>query len=199
MVHIITGEKRYKCEVCAKAFTESSTLRKHMLVHNPNPPQFQCNECSRTFSRKINLNEHMKTHYRNKGEPLEGDDLHECMVCLKVIRNASNFKKHMKIHTGNVLAHFLSICDREIHLPTNLQVKKCIHAHYATLDSINPTAYVLTCQITPARRISNARFVRNCSVCRTTWRNIWEFIAARKGMWNGPTARHNTRLRSFES
>lgn len=73
-----------------------------MLVHNPNPPQFQCNDCGRTFSRKINLNEHMKTHYRNKGEPLEGDDLHECMVCLKVIRNASNFKKHMKIHTGNV-------------------------------------------------------------------------------------------------
>ena len=71
-----------------------------MLVHNPNPPQFQCNDCGRTFSRKINLNEHMKTHYRTKGEPLEGDDLHECMVCLKVIRNASNFKKHMKIHTG---------------------------------------------------------------------------------------------------
>lgn len=96
----LAGEKRYKCEVCEKAFTESSTLRKHMLVHNPNPPQFQCDECSRTFSRKINLNEHMKTHYRNKGEPLDGDDLHECMVCLKVIRNASNFKKHMKIHTG---------------------------------------------------------------------------------------------------
>lgn len=42
----------------------------------------------------------MKTHYRKKGEPLDGGDLHECMVCQKVIRNASNFKKHMKIHTG---------------------------------------------------------------------------------------------------
>lgn len=164
----IPGEKRYKCDVCSKAFTESSTLRKHMLVHNPNPPQFQCNDCGRTFSRKINLNEHMKTHYRNKGEPLEGDDLHECMVCLKVIRNASNFKKHMKIHTGMYWTPLLVVDRQKCSFIEKLQVKKCIHALYAMLGSINPTVYVHICQIIPARRIFNVQFVRNCSVCRIT-------------------------------
>ncbi len=41
-----TGEKRYKCEICGKAFTESSTRRKHMLVHNPNK-QFKCEMCDK--------------------------------------------------------------------------------------------------------------------------------------------------------
>lgn len=140
------GEKRYKCEICGKgmhhntnlcsstffifttisiftAFTESSTRRKHMLVHNPNK-QFKCDMCDKAFSRKINLNVHIKTHYRQQGLLAEGDVVQECPVCFKTI--TYNFKQHMRNHERGK-AYACKLCDARFHQSNSLRAHMSKH------------------------------------------------------------------------
>lgn len=120
---IILGEKRYKCDICGKAFTESSTRRKHMLVHNPNK-QFKCDMCDKAFSRKINLNVHIKTHYRQQGLLAEGDVVQECPVCFKTI--TYNFKQHMRNHERGK-AYACKLCDARFHQSNSLRAHMSKH------------------------------------------------------------------------
>lgn len=73
-----SGERPYQCKYCRKAFSDSSTLTKHMRVHSggKNPTKFlinlilflflekpyECSLCRLRFSQSGNLNRHMRIH-----------------------------------------------------------------------------------------------------------------------------------------
>jgi len=53
--------KEFKCEVCAREFTLSANLKRHMLIHASIRP-FQCHICFKTFVQKQTLKTHMIVH-----------------------------------------------------------------------------------------------------------------------------------------
>lgn len=53
--------KEFKCDVCAREFTLSANLKRHMLIHASVRP-FQCHVCFKTFVQKQTLKTHMIVH-----------------------------------------------------------------------------------------------------------------------------------------
>ena len=61
---IHTGERRYSCVVCFRAFTEAGNLKKHMRGHTGERP-FACEICGKRFAQSDHLKKHLHSH---KGE-----------------------------------------------------------------------------------------------------------------------------------
>ncbi len=75
-----SGERPYQCKYCRKAFSDSSTLTKHMRVHSGGnifskkkisfhfffflslEKPYECSLCRLRFSQSGNLNRHMRIH-----------------------------------------------------------------------------------------------------------------------------------------
>ncbi|MCP9263914.1 hypothetical protein DINM_007274 [Dirofilaria immitis] len=54
--------KQFKCHVCDKRFTRSSTLNQHYRIHKDEKP-FKCRVCGEEFSYRANRNKHeLNTH-----------------------------------------------------------------------------------------------------------------------------------------
>ena len=60
-----TREKSQLCQLCAKSFSETSTLRNHMLTHT-GEKQHIFMQCTKEFNRASTLRKHMLTHTVNK-------------------------------------------------------------------------------------------------------------------------------------
>lgn len=54
----LIGEKPYECYVCQAKFTQSGTMKIHILQkHGENVPKYQCPHCSTFIARKSDLGE----------------------------------------------------------------------------------------------------------------------------------------------
>ncbi|KAI8771339.1 zinc finger protein 664 [Biomphalaria glabrata] len=87
---IHSGEKPYKCPLCERAFTQSSTLKVHQLFHSGEKP-FKCQLCQREFAQSTALKIHQSVH--------TGIKPFKCQVCEKEFFNCSNLKSHQQVHT----------------------------------------------------------------------------------------------------
>ena len=56
-----TGEKPYECKNCKKAFTESSHLKNHKIIHTREKPH-KCTKCKKTFQKMMALKFHETIH-----------------------------------------------------------------------------------------------------------------------------------------
>ncbi|NXM74285.1 CTCFL protein, partial [Serilophus lunatus] len=92
---ITLGKKHYECCVCQARFTQSGTMKIHMLQkHGENVPRHQCPHCSAFISQKRDLD----VHLRNLHSYLEG--AMKCSACGAVFHEHYAFLQHRKTHRG---------------------------------------------------------------------------------------------------
>lgn len=66
-----TGERPFKCRMCARSFTTKGNLKTHIGVHKINPllsPVHTCTICNKKYSTAHALQQHINTH---TGAPIE--------------------------------------------------------------------------------------------------------------------------------
>lgn len=63
---VFAGEKPHKCQVCGKAFSQSSNLITHSRKHTGYKP-FACELCHKAFQRKVDLRRHKETQHADIG------------------------------------------------------------------------------------------------------------------------------------
>lgn len=55
-----TGVRAFQCAVCAKRFTQKSSLNVHMRTHRPE--RAPCPACGKVFSHRALLERHLAAH-----------------------------------------------------------------------------------------------------------------------------------------
>ncbi|CAB3982164.1 partial [Paramuricea clavata] len=85
-----TGERPHKCSQCPKAFYSSNDLRRHSRIHSGERP-YKCKHCGKTFATTISLKTHTFIH--------TGEKPHRCPHCPKTFATSSKLGRHIVTHS----------------------------------------------------------------------------------------------------
>ncbi|XP_043937386.1 transcriptional repressor CTCF isoform X1 [Protopterus annectens] len=177
-----SGEKPYECYICHARFTQSGTMKMHILQkHTENVAKFHCPHCDTVIARKSDLGVHLrKQHsYIEQGKKCRYCDavFHEryaliqhqkshknekrfkCDQCDYACRQERHMIMHKRTHTGEK-PYACSHCDK------TFRQKQLLDMHFKRYHDPNfvPAAFVCTkCEKTFTRRNTMARHAENCT------------------------------------
>lgn len=97
---------RYKCNVCNREFSDSSSRRRHEEIHS-GKRKYKCSFCDYASFQKANLDRHLKLHSNkdeNLSQPKPGSlwfenskgDCFICTLCSYKTKQKSALNKHLK-------------------------------------------------------------------------------------------------------
>ncbi|XP_077016535.1 transcriptional repressor CTCFL isoform X2 [Tamandua tetradactyla] len=88
-----SGEKPYECHVCHARFTQSGTMKIHILQkHSDNVPKYQCPHCTTVIARKSDLRVHLRNLHTYKATEMK------CRYCPAVFHERYALVQHQKTH-----------------------------------------------------------------------------------------------------
>ncbi|XP_023205182.1 transcriptional repressor CTCF-like isoform X2 [Xiphophorus maculatus] len=177
-----SGEKPYECYICHARFTQSGTMKMHILQkHTENVAKFHCPHCDTVIARKSDLGVHLRKQHSfiETGKKCRYCDavFHEryaliqhqkshknekrfkCDLCDYCCRQERHMVMHRRTHTGEK-PFACSQCEK------TFRQKQLLDMHFKRYHDPNfvPTAFVCPkCSKTFTRRNTMARHSENCN------------------------------------
>ncbi|XP_034033164.1 transcriptional repressor CTCF [Thalassophryne amazonica] len=177
-----SGEKPYECYICHARFTQSGTMKMHILQkHTENVAKFHCPHCDTVIARKSDLGVHLRKQHSfiETGKKCRYCDavFHEryaliqhqkshknekrfkCDMCDYCCRQERHMVMHRRTHTGEK-PYACSQCEK------TFRQKQLLDMHFRRYHDPNfvPTAFLCPkCNKTFTRRNTMARHAENCS------------------------------------
>ncbi|XP_078527097.1 transcriptional repressor CTCF [Lissotriton helveticus] len=177
-----SGEKPYECYICHARFTQSGTMKMHILQkHTENVAKFHCPHCDTVIARKSDLGVHLrKQHsYIELGRKCrycdavfheryaliqhqkshKNEKRYKCDQCEYACRQERHMIMHKRTHTGEK-PYACSHCDK------TFRQKQLLDMHFKRYHDPNfvPAAFVCSkCGKTFTRRNTMARHSDHCT------------------------------------
>lgn len=105
------------CHICYKVVYRSS-LKQHLLMHDPDAKKFVCDVCGRIFKYYVSYQQHRQTH----GTSFP----YKCQFCQYRAQNSSLLKSHMRTHTRDY-RYVCKECNAKFLYISNLNSHKLKH------------------------------------------------------------------------
>uniref|UniRef100_A0A1I7ZPB2 Zinc finger, C2H2 type n=1 Tax=Steinernema glaseri TaxID=37863 RepID=A0A1I7ZPB2_9BILA len=121
VLHVHENHRPHVCSVCGKAFSQSSSLNKHLRVHSGERP-YKCTFCTKSFTASSILRTHIRQH--------SGEKPFKCSICGKSFASHAAHDSHVRrAHSANETHRYkCAVCDKffehESHLAFHVQ---CVH------------------------------------------------------------------------
>ncbi|XP_030697479.2 transcriptional repressor CTCFL isoform X1 [Globicephala melas] len=114
-----SGERPYECHICHARFTQSGTMKIHVLQkHGENVPKYQCPHCDTVTARKSDLRVHLlKLHTYEAAEM-------KCRYCSAVFHERYALIQHQKTHKNEKrfkCEHCNYACKQERHMTVHIR------------------------------------------------------------------------------
>lgn len=168
----------FECSECGKAFSKSSTLKKHQKLHTEklNPSQkspmkekrYKCRECGKAFHQSTHLIHHQRVH--------TGEKPYQCKDCGKAFSVSSSLSYHQKIHTGEKPFE-CNVCGKAFIRNIHLSHHHRMHTGEKPFQcNLCDKAFVCRAHLTKHQHIHSGKKPYKCNECGKAFNQSTSFL-----------------------